>query len=218
MTTKHSPAPQKVTRILLVEDQALVRDSLAFLLNGSESLQVVKSVATTRQALHYLDEWQPVDMVVTDFNLKGETALDLLLALRSSAMPVVVLTSLFNAAAMQPSISAGAKGFIFKECELSEFILALKQVADGGIYCATPLSLNEQEPDLQLTQAEKLTLTWLATGMSNKQIAKVLGKSNETVKSQVASLLKKMKCNSRTEVITKARLLNLLDPVAGIDG
>lgn len=205
-------------RILLVEDQSLVRASLKGLLETTSDLRVTAAVATLAEARRCLATEQ-FDVILCDFNLKQETALDLLLDRQRPAgtTPVVILTSLFNAAQLQRCMTLGAQGFLYKESEPEIFIKALSQVIAGQRYFGDPqfntddlVEETSNEPDIRLTPAEKVTLQWLATGMSNKQIALSTGKSRETVKAHVAGILRKLRCANRTEAVTKASLLNLL--------
>lgn len=208
-----------ITRILLIEDQALVRESLASLLNSTTLFQVTATLESATQALSLLEQRRDFDLILCDYHLQQDTAETLLKAQRDRPdTPIVLLTSHFNAIALQRCLSLGAKGFLFKETGIEEFISALSLIADGGTYFATPepalptITGHEQNntPNLQLTAAEQETLTWLATGMSNKQIALSTGKSAETVKSHITSILKKLNCKTRTQAVTKAAHFNLL--------
>ena len=68
----------------------------------------------------------------------------------------------------------------------------------------------QPQPNLQLTTTESEILKWLATGMSNKQIAITTDKSTETVKTHIASILKKLQCKTRTQAVTKAVHFHLI--------
>lgn len=206
-------------RILLIEDQALVRESLASLLNSTKEFEVNHTLESTTQAIELLQLNHQFDLILCDYHLKQDTAESLLRARHKlPEIPIVLLTSHFNAMALQHCLTMGAKGFLFKESGITEFINALTIIARGGVYFATPEStttLNpatEQEtaPNLQLTETEQEILTWLATGMSNKQIAITTGKSAETIKTHIARILKKLNCRTRTQAVTKANHFNLL--------
>ena len=204
-------------RILLIEDQSLVRTSLTALLNGTGEFIVADAFDECGSALRQLGAGVPYDVIVCDYHLRHETGERLLRLSRDlHRIPIVLLTSLFNAMALQRCLSLGAKGFLFKECPLEEFLRALRLVIAGGVYFATPepvtLSPREESPslDLRLTEIERNILKWLATGMSNKQIAIALGKSSETVKTQVSHLLRKLGSQTRTQAVSRAIHLNLL--------
>lgn len=211
-------------RILLIEDQALVRESLASLLNCTQRFTVSVSAESIEAALQCLHQPDHFDLILCDYHLRQSTAENLLRShQRPAGIPVVVLTSHFNAIALQHCRSLGAQGFLFKESSIHDFIQALTLIAQGGEYFAAPepdpvmwtvaSSADDTQPstlDLQLTDAELDTLKWLATGMSNKQIALSTGKSAETVKTHIARILKKLNCKTRTQAVTKASHFNLI--------
>ena len=209
-------------QLLLVEDQTLVRKSLTALINTSEDFEVVDSAETISQAIPLLAQHQTLDLILCDYSLRGETALDFLQAIKDkNKTPVILLTSFFNARHLQACINHGAKGFLFKECDMEELEEAFHTVIAGGTCFKIVESIKESHPKLnqsdrsqndflRLTPKEEETLRWLATGMSNKEIAKVLNKSDQTVKSQVSELLRKLKVSSRTEAVTKATQLNII--------
>ena len=192
--------------LLLIEDQTLVRKSLTALLDGRQDFHVTASAETLADAFQLLQR-QRFDLILCDYHLRGETAVDLLREAHSLP-PVVLLSSAFNAIEIQRCISLGARGFLFKECDLAELEQALAAVLDGGVYF-TPAGIASPAP-LALTPSEREILRWLATGMSNKQIALTLGKSSETVKIQVSQLLRKLNTRTRTQAVVKAGKLNLL--------
>lgn len=204
--------------ILLVEDQALVRKSLSLLINDCPGFHVSAAVESVGEALALLQSPQHFSLLLCDFNLRGETALDLLQQINpATAPPVILLTSLFNAIEMQRCQSLGARGFLFKECDPEELVHAFQQVLAGGVHFTLtsaqgtrPATAAATPATLQLTPSEREILRWLATGMSNKQIALTLGKSSETVKIHVSQLLHKLDCRTRTQAVVKAAQLNLL--------
>lgn len=122
-------------RVLLIEDQALVRESLASLLNSTEQFSVSHSLDNIRDAIALLQQPLHFDLILCDYHLKQDTA-ETLLRNRHliPAIPVVLLTSHFNAMALQHCLSLGAQGFLFKESGIDEFIQALTLVANGGVY------------------------------------------------------------------------------------
>ncbi len=206
-------------RILLIEDQALVRESLASLLNSTDQFSVSVSLDNVQDAITHLQGKNHFDLILCDYHLKQDTA-DTLLSHRRSLpdIPIVLLTSHFNALALQHCLSQGASGFLFKESGIDEFIQALTQIAQGGVYFSTPepntqyssVLNSDHNIDLQLTDTEVEILKWLATGMSNKQIAISTDRSVETVKTHVTRILKKLQCKTRTQAVTKASHFNLL--------
>lgn len=232
------------TDILLVEDQAMVRHGLTALINTLDHYGVSKAVGSLPEALACLQRPHSFALILSDFHLDGgrrdaghvagahrrdDTALGLLEKSRELQLPpVIVLTSVCNAAELQQAIQLGAKGLLYKECELTELTRAFDAVLAGGVYFASGLGLatalpaaTTSQPNTAtstattasvpvLTPAECEILQWLATGMSNKEIARLLGKSAETVKIQVSQLLRKLDCKTRTEAVVNASRRGLL--------
>lgn len=207
-------------KLLLVEDQSIVRDGISALLNALPAFQVAESVGSVTEALQILAKPHVIDLILCDFNLRGETAYKLLEANRQGLFPPIVLLTSFNhSIELQRCMQMGARGFLFKECEHKELQHALLSVAEGGVYFAVldqPLghstkSFSPQEATVQgLTPSEQEILKWMATGMSNKQIAISLGKSSETVKVQVSHIMKKLGAKTRTHAVVLAAQQNLL--------
>jgi len=209
-------------RLLLVEDQTLVRKSLVALINTSDRYHVIESAESVVEAINLLKKNNEFDLILCDYSLKGETALDFLQGVSNTfPIPVILLTSFFNARYLQDCINFGAKGFLFKECDVDELEEAFDVVLSGSTFFKIVESTNGAQENVLpssrlildkpiLTPKEHEILRWMATGMSNKEIAKVLTKSDQTVKAQVRELMRKLEVNSRTEAVVKATKLNII--------
>jgi len=209
-------------RLLLVEDQTLVRKSLVALINISDEYHVSDSTESVAGAVAILQQAPEFDLILCDYSLKGETALDLLQSIKGiSSVPVILLTSFFNARYLQDCINFGAKGFLFKECDADELEEAFGAVLSGSTFFKIVESNQGSQQSVltgrgrsdledELTPKEHEILRWLATGMSNKEIAKVLSKSDQTVKVQARELMRKLEVSNRTEAVIKATKLNII--------
>ncbi len=209
--------PEHLTvQVLVVEDQALVRASLVSLLNSTGLFQAV-AVESVCNALQHLKQPQLPDLILCDYHLSQETAEELLLHRHHwPDVPVVLLTSHCHAVAVQRCRALGARGFLFKESPAEAFIEALTMIHEGQEHYQLPLADSHvaedraDQPDLKLTDTELEILRWLATGMSNKQIALSSNRSAETVKTHIGSILKKLRCRTRTQAVMKAQHYHLL--------
>lgn len=219
----------KKTAILLIEDQAMVRHGLVALINSLTGYHVAAAVGSVPEALAQLHE-QPVQdqemnkpsaeqrfaLVLSDYHLGGDTAASLLrYGKKNHLPPVLLLTSVCNAAELQQAVTLGARGLLYKECNDEELVRAFDSVCAGGVYFASGLGLSSAPPisdaDIPaITPTEREILQWLATGMSNKEIARLLDKSAETVKIQVSQLLRKLNCKTRTEAVVNASRRGLI--------
>lgn len=203
-------------KFLLIEDQTLVRKSLTALINTLDGYEVTDSVESVNEALNLLEGEPKFDLILCDYSLRGETAIDFLR--RSSdktQTPVIILTSFFNAQHLYQCVNSGAKGFLFKECDVDELEDAFATVLSGKNCFRVTENIYENPPESthevpEFTKVELETLRWMATGMSNKEIAKILDKSDQTVKSQVQMVLRKLDVSSRTAAVTKAGQLSIL--------
>lgn len=207
---------QQTVQVLLVEDQALVRASLVSLLNSTCLFQAL-AVESVREALQQMTQASQPDLILCDYYLRQETAEELLLHRHQwPEVPVVLLTSHCHAEAVQRCRTLGARGFLFKESPAEAFVEALTAIHEGQEHYQLPMSdahvaeERADQPDLKLTETEFEILRWLATGMSNKQIAVSCGRSAETVKTHIGSILKKLRCRTRTQVVMKARYYHLI--------
>jgi DNA-binding NarL/FixJ family response regulator len=200
--------------LLLIEDQALVRHGLEALLNTLDGVRVTASVSSVTAALALLNAGHTFSLILSDYHLGNETAVDLLKRASSVAMPpLLLLSSVCHAAELQAAMAWGARGLLYKECEAAELMKAFAILLSGDVYFAAGLTgfsaspsvtPERAKPEPAVTRAEREILQWLATGMSNKEIARVLGKSAETVKAQVTQLLRKLECRTRTEAVVTA--------------
>ncbi len=200
--------------LLLIEDQAMVRQGLEALLNTLAGVRVAASVSSVEAALQALQWPQRFSLILSDYHLGNQTAVDILKRAPSVALPpLLLLSSVCHAHELQAAMAWGASGLLYKECEVAELTNAFASVLAGGVYFAPGLPSLAAEAEasqvvlqqcMPLTPAEKEILQWLATGMSNKEIARLLGKSAETVKAQVTQLLRKLECRTRTEAVMTA--------------
>lgn len=197
----------------------MVRHGLVALINSLTAYRVVVAVASVHEALQELQDAtaaQRFALILSDYHLGDETAIRLLQHSKTLLLPpIVLLTSVCNAAELQQAIVLGARGLLYKECDAEELARAFNAVCAGGVYYASGLGLASAPPMSNadtpvLTLAEREILQWLATGMSNKEIARLLGKSAETVKIQVSQLLRKLDCKTRTEAVVNASRRGLL--------
>lgn len=201
--------------ILLIEDQSMVRHGIVALINTLEHYAVTAAVASVSEAVDILQSPHHFVLVLSDFHLRGDTALSLLKRKKELMLPpVIVLTSICNAVEIQSCIAHGIRGCLFKESDSIELEKAFENVLSGAVYfapglffaasAATVTSVFSSSETPLLTPAEREILQWLATGMSNKEIARLVGKSAETVKIQVSQLLRKLDCKTRTQAVVSA--------------
>lgn len=228
-----SPTDAPKIRLLVVDDQPLVRHGLAGLLALEDTLEVVGEASNGAEALELAAELQP-DVVLMDIKMPVMTGIEATARLRDLngnkvGPQVVLLTTFEELDDMVAGVNAGAAGYIFKSAEVDEIVDAITRVNQGErviharvatalarrmggstFSFPAPLSSVPADPDSGLTSREVEILRALAAGHPNKRIAQQLGITEGTVKIHVSNVLSKLGVGNRTEAANKAAQLGLL--------
>lgn len=210
-------------RVLLVDDQNLVRQGLQSLLALDASIEVVGQASNGLQALQSVAELQP-DVVLMDIRMPecdGITAVRELQA-KEVSPPVLMLTTFDDHESILAAIKAGAKGYLLKDVALETLVSAVQCLHEGGTWLEPTLTNRIVEglqgersqdvlpPSESLTDKELAVLRLMAAGLSNQEIAECLFKSTGTVKNQVSTILAKLGVHDRTRAVLKAIEIGLL--------
>ncbi len=211
-------------RVLLVDDQTLVRQGIKSLLELTESIRVVAEASDGVQALAMIPEIKP-DVVLLDMRMPGKTGLDVLQELGGSKTlpPTIILTTFDDDSQVLAGIKAGAKGYLLKDVSLEQLVGAIETVAQGGSLVQPVVtqrllaglermhnefaSLDRPDP---LTDRETEILRLMAGGYSNKEIANSLNVAEGTVKNHVSNILSKLGVRDRTRAVLKAFELGIV--------
>lgn len=211
-------------RVLLVDDEPLVRQGLRTILESDASISVVGEAADGVAAVAGARRWQP-DVVCMDVRMPeidGIRATELVLRLPDPPK-VLVVTTFGSDAYVLDALRAGASGFVLKRADADELIAAVRTVAVGDnlLFPAAvrDLALRFGQPATYrgepLTDRERDVLALLARGLGNAAIAAQLGVGTETVRTHVAALLRKLAARDRTHAVVLAyehELVRLLPP------
>ena len=205
-------------RVMLVDDQNLVRKGVRSLLELSEEIAVVAEAADGTEAVRAIPEIKP-DVVLLDMRMPQMSGLDVLIALSAAGTlpPTIILTTFDDDELVLAGIKAGARGYLLKDVSLEELVNAVKTVAEGGSMVKPVVtqrllkglenlktdfySLDRPDP---LTDRETEILRLMAGGYSNKEIANSLGVAEGTIKNHVSNILSKMGVRDRTRAVLKA--------------
>ena len=201
-------------RIVLVDDHALCRTGLTDLLHHRGGMDVVAALSDPDQVVEILREQKP-DLVVLDLRMPAMDGLSLLRKLRSEGIdtPAMILTMSDSEADLAAALRAGARGYLLKDMDPEEVITAIERTARGELTVAPSMTLKlaqmlqggpAQASDRRgllasLTDRERQILDHLARGESNKEIARALDISHDTVKLHVRHILAKLNLSSRVE-------------------
>lgn len=219
-------------RLLLVEDQVIIREGLRRLLDAQEDLQVVGEAGNGQQALETIEnltqDSKAPDVVIMDMQMPimdGVKA-TYLICKRFPKIKVLVLTTFDDDEYVRLALKSGAIGYLLKDTPSSELANATRAASKGYAQLSPGLleKLLEDKPTFQSSQADdhknilaKLTsrerevLTLIATGASNREIAEVLYITEKTVKNYVTSILSRLNLRGRTQAAVFASSLGLLD-------
>jgi DNA-binding NarL/FixJ family response regulator len=215
-----------VIRVLLADDQDLVREGLRMMLDAEEDIEVVGEAADGRQALAEARRLDP-DVVVMDVRMPELDGIEATarLAQTGSHARVLVLTTFDLDEYVYRALKAGASGFLLKDAKREQLAAAVRTVADGGSllapaitrrliedYCRRPEPGGLPATAAALSERELDVLRRVARGRSNAEIAAELVLSEATVKSHVARILDKLELRDRTQVIVFAYESGLVRP------
>lgn len=194
-------------RLLVAEDQALVREGLCALLACYADLQVVAQVADGTEVVQLLADGLAVDVLLLDVRMPRGGALHALgeLGTRGLLRPTLLLTTFDDPVALRAGMELGAKGCLLKDVPVEELVEAIRLVAAGGSLAYRPLS---QLP-LELTERELTVLRELREGKQNKEIAASLGLSAGTVRNYISTLFEKLGVRDRAQAIRRLQELGL---------
>ena len=210
------PQSPAVTRILLVDDQPLVRSGLRLILEAEDDLDVVGEAADGAEAVSLTRSETP-DVVLMDIQMPGLDGISATrVVVRSSTAPrVVILTTFSDPRLVYDALKAGASGFLLKDMPAEQIVRGVRAVARGDELFAPSITrcLVEQFTTTttiappgydRLTERESEVLTLMAAGLSNSEIASRLLLAVETVKTHVARVLAKLGLRDRVQVVVFA--------------
>jgi DNA-binding NarL/FixJ family response regulator len=218
-----------VIRVLLADDQALVRSGFQMILSSQQDIEVVGEAGDGRQAIDLTYRLMP-DVVLMDVRmpvLDGLQATRRLVQLRTTAR-ILILTTFDLDEYVYAAIRSGASGFLLKDVRPSQLVDAIRVVAEGDAllapavtkrllerFAATLPTPEERAPALAtLTERERDVLELVAIGLSNAEIAARLFLGETTVKTHVSSMLRKLELRDRVQAVVLAYEAGLVRPAS----
>lgn len=188
-------------RVLLAEDQAMVRGALAALLRLEEDIEVVAEVARGDEVLPTALETQP-DVALLDIEMPGGGGLNAASALHEClpACRIVILTVFGRSGYLRQAMESGAVGFLLKDAPAAELAIAIRRVVAGERVVDPELALAAlSEGDNPLTRREREVLTVALEGVSIAEIATRLVVSEGTVRNHISTAIQKLGAQNRLE-------------------
>ena len=203
------------TRVLIVDDHAILRMGLASLLSSKKDIEVVGDAANGPEWIRRAIELKP-DVVVMDLMMPGMGGAEATARLLEKApdAKVLIITTFDTSDGIDRALKAGARGAIMKNCDFEELVDALRTVASGGSYIAPDVKrlFSNDPPAITLSPRQREMLQSIARGLSNPDIAKQFGISIYVVKEHIAALFAKIGAANRSEAVAIAMRKNLLAP------
>ncbi|MGX6600723.1 response regulator [Micromonosporaceae bacterium Da 78-11] len=217
-----------VVRVMVVDDQLMVRAGLAAIVGSQDDLEVVGEAGDGAGALELAARLAP-DVVLMDVRMPGMDGLTATARLTAGDRPprVLVLTTFHQDAYVFEALRAGASGFLLKDAEPADLVAAIRVVASGEAMLSPTVTrrlidafasgvvatARADDPRLgSLTPRERDVLAALATGRSNAEIGAQLGIATGTVKAHVTALLPKLGARDRVQATIVAYDLGLVRP------
>ena len=214
-------------KVLIVDDHALFRRGLQMVLDGEPDLQVVGEAADGNQAIERAQELVP-DVVLMDVRMPRRSGIEATRELRRLLphVQIIMLTVSDEEADLYEAIKAGASGYLLKDLPIDEVASSIRAVHTGQSLISPTLASKlltefaamvkrgetaQAVPHPRLTAREMEVLRLVARGMNNRDIARELFISENTVKNHVRNILEKLQLHSRMEAVVYAVREKLLD-------
>ena len=192
-------------RVLLAEDQSLVRGALIALLNAEPDIEVVAECATGTEAVALAQE-QPIDVALLDIEMPGMNGIDAAKELAGNRCRCLIVTTFGKAGYVKRAMEVGVDGFIVKDTPPEELADAIRRV-HAGLRVIDPTLAQESllTPDNPLSERETEVCQQLFEGKSSPAIAKTLHLSPGTVRNHISNIMAKTGAGNRYEAAHLAK-------------
>jgi two-component system invasion response regulator UvrY len=199
-----------VTRILLVDDHAVVRDGIKRMFGERPGAAVFGEADSPESALKLAEE-QEWDIVILDITLGDRSGLEVLKELRKTRprLPVLILSMHSEEQYARRAFRAGASGYVTKDCSREELVAAVQKVTSGSKYITAALAEKlvidlergtAGPPHEALSDREYEVLRWIASGKTVSEIAEILSLSDKTISTYRSRILEKMGMKTNAEL------------------
>lgn len=219
-----SEAGDEPIRVIVVDDQELFRRGLTMLLGVEEDIKVVGEAGDGIAATDLAATAVP-DVILMDVRMPKRSGIEACVAIKEIAPTarIIMLTVSDEEADLYDAVKNGASGYLLKDSSIDEVAQAIRVVADGQSLISPSMAIklldefkqmsrsDRQLPTPRLTERELEVLKLVAQGLNNREIAKRLFISENTVKNHVRNILEKLQLHSRMEAVMYAVREKLLD-------
>ena len=205
------------TRCLVVDDHSVLAEGLAILFGDADDLELIGTASSGEQAIEAVRELQP-EIVLMDVRLPGIDGVSTVKRIHQVAPSVqfVMFTAYGDKRLLSDAIAAGARGYVMKGSPPADLLRAIRSVAEGQAFVDPSLSpallMADGAPaDQPLSEREREILQLLAEGFHTEEVARRIGLSVETVKSDTKRVIAKLQAGTRTHAVAIALRQAIID-------
>ena len=192
-------------RLLIAEDQSMLRDAMATLLLMEDSIDEVLQAKNGKEAIDVLVS-SSVDVAILDIEMPEATGLEVLEFIRNKSIncKVIIVTTFKRAGYFERAIKNNVDAYVLKDRSIDELMKTINNVLAGNKEYSPELMENIFNSHNPLTNQEKIILLKIKEGLPNKEIANELFLSEGTIRNYISNILTKLNCKNRTEAVKKS--------------
>ena len=192
-------------RLLIAEDQSMLRDAMATLLSMEDSVESVLQAKDGKEAINLIST-NDIDVAILDVEMPEATGLEVLEYIRNNNIhcKVVIVTTFKRMGYFERAIKNNVDAYVLKDRSIDELMKTINNVLAGQKEYSPELMENIFNSHNPLTNQEKIILLKIKEGLSNKEIANELFLSEGTIRNYISNILTKLNCKNRTEAVKKS--------------
>ena len=192
-------------KLLIAEDQSMLRDAMATLLSMQDSVESVLQAKNGKEAIDLIPT-NDIDVAILDVEMPEATGLDVLEYIRSNNIhcKVVIVTTFKRMGYFERAIKNNVDAYVLKDRSIDELMKTINNVLAGHKEYSPELMDNIFNSHNPLTNQEKIILIKIKEGLPNKEIANELFLSEGTIRNYISNILTKLNCKNRTEAVKKS--------------
>ena len=192
-------------KLLIAEDQSMLRDAMSTLLSMEDSVESVLQAKDGKEAINLIST-NDIDVAILDVEMPEATGLDVLEYIRSNNIDckVVIVTTFKRMGYFERAIKNNVDAYVLKDRSIDELMKTINNVLIGNKEYSPELMENIFNSHNPLTNQEKIILLKIKEGLPNKEIANELFLSEGTIRNYISNILTKLNCKNRTEAVKKS--------------
>lgn len=222
----------KKIRLLIIEDNRLLREGITAMLKEQPDLKVMASLGTSENILHRINKLKP-HVALLDLGLRSQNSLHVVKSIKKNypGTRIIVMDLVPIHEDILEYIQAGVSGFLIKDATVDDFLRTIRSIAKGNKvlpphlteslfsqiidYAITNTKKSSLIKSVRMTKREKQVIELIADGLTNKEIAQKLHLSTYTIKSHVHNILEKLALHTRVQIAKYAHTNEDFDQIAG---